>query len=109
MDGKTANQNFIISSGMATLLAVLMKIVTFRMPESLLGIGTLGNIKAYIMIIAVWAGSAYILNVVLNKFVAHEIPTPAKCIIALISIVVGMFMCVNRSLTCSYQKGNAKR
>ena len=50
------NCNFLISAMTGTLAAAAFRYITFKYPTSPVGIETLGNIKAYLILAVLWLG-----------------------------------------------------
>ena len=88
------NCKFLISAGTSTLLAAAFRYVTFKYPESVIGIGTLGNIKAYLILTVIWLGVFFGLDLLLERIVKRDIPKPAAYFLVLIEAAACVFMCV---------------
>ena len=73
---RTDRFKFLISSMTGTLVAALFWLLTFKYPDSAIGISKLGNIKAYLILAVLWLGVFYCLSLILEKTVKKDIPKP---------------------------------
>ena len=79
---RTDRFNFLISAMTGTLAAVVFRYLTFRYEDSKIGINTLGNIKAYLILAVLWLGVFYLVSLILEKAVKKELPKPVKIAVA---------------------------
>ena len=68
------NCNFLISAMTGTLVAAAFRYITFKYPTSPVGIETLGNIKAYLILAVLWLGIFFGLDILLEKILKCDIP-----------------------------------
>lgn len=83
-----------MASAIATVIASVLRFLTFRYPDSAIGIVTLGNIKAYIAIVVIWLGTAYLIDVVLNRFIKKELPKVLSYVFAAVTTAAGAYVTV---------------
>ena len=76
------HHNFLISAMTGTLLAVLFRYMAFKHPQSPIGIETLGNIKAYLILAFLWLGVFFGMDLLLEKVLKRDIPKRPAYILA---------------------------
>lgn len=87
------NYKFLLSAATSTLFAVLFRYLTFRFPTGVIGIETLGNIKAYLILVVLWLGVFFGLEILLEKVIKLDIPKTFAFVLAgtegTVSIILG--------------------
>ena len=89
---RTDRFNFLIAAMSGTLSAAIFWFLTFRYEDSKIGISTLGNIKAYLILAALWLGVFYLVSVLLEKYLKRDIPRPLKIAISAAGFAGLMFI-----------------
>lgn len=75
---RTDRFNFLIAAMTGTLFAAVFRFLTFKYEDSPIGINTLGNIKAYLILAVLWLGVFYLVSVLLEKALKKDLPKPLK-------------------------------
>ena len=86
------HHNFLISAMTGTLLAVLFRYMAFKHPQSPLGIETLGNIKAYLILAFLWLGIFFGMDLLLEKVLKRDIPKFPAYILAAVEGLASIFV-----------------
>ena len=87
-----SNYRFLISAMTGTVFAALFRYLTFKFPESAIGIGTLGNIKAYLILVILWLGIFFGLELLFENVIKRDMPKGFALVTACIEGSAAVFM-----------------